>query len=106
MLESIKNHIQQANYGEKKRSVTVNMVAHNAFRADYPLIEKVLLECDLLTRSRQVETGMCKILHAYKINDTEDYDGHRITIVFTDSLNLFKGSLDQFGKATNCDVMK
>lgn len=65
--------------------LVINIMAHNGFKADYPIFEKALLESKLFTLTSQCASGMAKISYSFEmVCETTN-----VVINFTDSMNLF-----------------
>jgi hypothetical protein len=45
----------------------ISLFAHNGHKADYPLVEKTLLESSLFRMEGQCASGMAKISYTYKV---------------------------------------
>lgn len=85
--------------GEQKGAVNVFFVAHNMARADYPVIQKALLEDPRITLTGQCASGMAKISYTYTIE-------FNLTVTFIDSLNHMKCKLEDFGKNMGLKIEK
>jgi hypothetical protein len=88
----------------KKNKCVISLFAHNGHKADYPIVEKALLETPLFRLEGQCASGMAKISYTYKV--LGEFESGNLFVQFTDSLNLYKGTLDEFGKAVGLDVEK
>lgn len=51
----------------KKNKCTVSLFAHNGHKADYPLVEKALLNSTLFRLESQCASGMAKISYTWKV---------------------------------------
>ena len=88
-------------YENKDYKCIISLVAHNGHKADYPLIMKSLLNDKRYTLISQCASGMAKISYKYSYNNNKF-----VTIQFVDSMNLYKGSLEDFGKAMGLSIEK
>ena len=70
----------------------------NSFKADYPKIMKSLLNDERFNLTTACSSGQCEISYQYKVQD--------IDLIFTDMMNLFQGSLNQFLEMMGTDVQK
>lgn len=82
----------------------MSLFAHNGHKADYPLIEKTLLNSDLFTLEKQCASGMAKISYTWKVMG--DFSDKNLYVQFCDSLNIFKGSLEEFGQSVALPIHK
>lgn len=84
--------------------MTLNIFAHNGHKCDYPIVEKALLNSSLFQMVGQCASGMAKISYTYRVMGR--FSQEQIYVQFTDSMNLYRGSLDDFGKAMGLSVQK
>lgn len=77
----------------KNNKCVISLFAHNGHKANYPIVEKALLESPLFRLEGQCASGMAKISYTYKVMGK--YEGAQLFVQFTDSLNLYKGTLDE-----------
>jgi hypothetical protein len=85
--------------GHQQGDVNVFFCAHNMARADYPVIQKALLDDKRIILTGQCASGMAKISYTYQIEK-------KLTVTFIDSMNHMKCSLDTFGKNMGLKIEK
>jgi hypothetical protein len=72
--------------------------AHNGFKADFPLIQKILLNDRRFTLKNMCQTGMQVINNEFEVCDKQ--------LIFADSLTMHKMSLQKLCETMNVPVQK
>jgi hypothetical protein len=93
------HEIRDQTSSSSEAKVNILFVAHNMSRADYPVIQKALLDDKRITLTGQCASGMAKISYTYRIEEG-------LTVTFIDSLNHMQCSLDTFGKNMGLKIEK
>lgn len=86
--------------GEKNKQITLQIYAHNGFKADWPLVEKYLLNDSRFEEPNQCASGQAVIIKSLqtKINKTT------FKLMFLDSLNHLKCSVESMATRFNLPI--